>query len=168
MSVVELTAVLGNIGEFVGSLAVLATLIYLSVQVKEAKEALLADSRDQRASRALDIFLTAADSDHIVSALVAEQESSGVRRRAFVQSLMDRGISAEDAERLRFFYSAWNRHYETLWRSPLSEDERRSIASNIRFTFAAGTGPEFWNTTASKTTSKDYAKFVEQAIAADA
>ncbi len=34
MSFIEFTAVLGNLGEFVGSIAVFATLIYLAVQVR--------------------------------------------------------------------------------------------------------------------------------------
>ncbi len=40
MSLIELSELLGNLGEFVGSLAVLATLIYLAVQVKQSKELL--------------------------------------------------------------------------------------------------------------------------------
>jgi hypothetical protein len=38
MTVIELAAVLGNVGKFVGSIAVLATLVYLTVQVKHSKE----------------------------------------------------------------------------------------------------------------------------------
>jgi len=34
MSLIEMSAILGNLGEFIGSVAVLATLIYLTVQVK--------------------------------------------------------------------------------------------------------------------------------------
>ena len=40
MSFIELSELLGNLGEFVGSIAVLATLIYLAVQVKQSKELL--------------------------------------------------------------------------------------------------------------------------------
>ena len=38
MSFIELTAVLGNVGEFVDSVAVLLTLIYLAVQLKQNTE----------------------------------------------------------------------------------------------------------------------------------
>lgn len=37
---IEMSAVLGNLGEFIGSIAVLATLIYLAVQVRQSKELL--------------------------------------------------------------------------------------------------------------------------------
>jgi hypothetical protein len=40
MSLVEWSAVLGNIGEFLGSIAVLATLIYLAVQVRYSRQLL--------------------------------------------------------------------------------------------------------------------------------
>lgn len=40
MSFIELSAVLGNLGEFIGSIAVLGTLVYVSVQVNHSKELL--------------------------------------------------------------------------------------------------------------------------------
>jgi hypothetical protein len=40
MSFVEFTEVLGNLGEFLGSLAVFATLIYLALQIRQSKELL--------------------------------------------------------------------------------------------------------------------------------
>jgi len=40
MSFVELSDVLGNLGEFIGSIAVLVTLIYLAVQVNHSKRLL--------------------------------------------------------------------------------------------------------------------------------
>jgi hypothetical protein len=40
MTFVELSEILGNIGEFVGSVAVLVTLIYLAVQVRHGKQLL--------------------------------------------------------------------------------------------------------------------------------
>ena len=40
MSFVELSAVLGNVGKFLGSIAVLVTLIYLAVQVRHSRDLL--------------------------------------------------------------------------------------------------------------------------------
>ena len=37
MSFIELSAILGNLGEFLGAVAVFATLIYLAVQVKSTR-----------------------------------------------------------------------------------------------------------------------------------
>lgn len=44
MTFIELSEVLGNIGEFVGSVAVLVTLIYLAVQVRHSKQLLETNS----------------------------------------------------------------------------------------------------------------------------
>ena len=38
MDVIQITEVMGNVGEFVGSFAVLVTLIYLSLQVRHSRE----------------------------------------------------------------------------------------------------------------------------------
>ncbi len=40
MTFLEATEVLGNVGEFIGSIAVLATLIYLAVQVRHSRDLL--------------------------------------------------------------------------------------------------------------------------------
>lgn len=45
MSPIEVSAMLGNIGEFVGAIAVVVTLFYLALQVKHSKEATEANTR---------------------------------------------------------------------------------------------------------------------------
>ncbi len=45
MSITEISELLGNVGEFVGSIAVLITLIYLAVQVRQSKELLEKNER---------------------------------------------------------------------------------------------------------------------------
>ncbi len=50
MTLLETTQLLGNIGEFVGALAVVATLFYLAVQVRSGREATEANTRAMRAA----------------------------------------------------------------------------------------------------------------------
>jgi hypothetical protein len=45
MTFVEVTSVLGNLGEFIGAFAVVVTLIYLAMQVRLSKEATEANTR---------------------------------------------------------------------------------------------------------------------------
>ena len=54
----EISALLGNLGEFVGAIAVVATLIYLSIQVKLSKEATLANTRQMEENRKLNLLDT--------------------------------------------------------------------------------------------------------------
>jgi hypothetical protein len=65
MTFFELTAVLGNLGDFLGSLAVLATLVYLSTQVRESNRsaqlsAVIANRAERRAW-----FLSNRDSPYV-------------------------------------------------------------------------------------------------------
>ena len=39
LTIVELTTILGNVGEFLSSIGVIATLIYLAIQIRESKKA---------------------------------------------------------------------------------------------------------------------------------
>ena len=45
MTLMETAQLLGNFGEFVGAIAVVATLVYLAVQVGHSKEALKENTR---------------------------------------------------------------------------------------------------------------------------
>jgi hypothetical protein len=45
MTFIEITAVLGNLGEFIGAIAVVVTLFYVGLQVKHSKEATEANTR---------------------------------------------------------------------------------------------------------------------------
>jgi hypothetical protein len=38
MGLIQITEILGNVGEFVGSFAVLATLVYLALQIKQSRQ----------------------------------------------------------------------------------------------------------------------------------
>jgi hypothetical protein len=51
MSFIEITAVLGNLGEFIGAIAVVVTLFYVGLQVKHSKEATEANTRSLEEGR---------------------------------------------------------------------------------------------------------------------
>ena len=53
MSTVEISQILGNVGEFVGAIAVVVTLFYLAVQVRHSKDATEANTRSLQQSREL-------------------------------------------------------------------------------------------------------------------
>ena len=58
MSFIEASQVLGNLGEFVGSLAVVATLFYLAVQVRQSKKSTEANTRALEEGRRLALAQT--------------------------------------------------------------------------------------------------------------
>ncbi len=52
MTLLEISQVLGNLGEFVGAIAVVATLLYLAIQVRDAgRSATFAAVQANRAAR---------------------------------------------------------------------------------------------------------------------
>ena len=55
MSFLETTQLLGNLGEFVGAIAVVVTLAYLAMQVKHSKEAVTANTKSLDENRKLAI-----------------------------------------------------------------------------------------------------------------
>ena len=61
MQVLEITQMLGNVGEFVGSFAVLATLVYLSLQVREARKVARLNAAQSRADARVRWGLAAVD-----------------------------------------------------------------------------------------------------------
>jgi hypothetical protein len=56
---------LGSVGEFIGAIAVLVTLIYLAAQLKQNTQAIRAQISQARSDQAQEFFLFSAGSDHI-------------------------------------------------------------------------------------------------------
>lgn len=70
MTGMEIAELIGNLGEFIGSIAVFATLLYLAIQVREAKKAsTFAAVQANRAER-ISSFLSQRDSPYLPSILV--------------------------------------------------------------------------------------------------
>ncbi len=65
---------IGAIGELVGGVAVLATLVYLAVQVREARKALVANTYQSRTDSLGSRYLTTATDTEFLMALFRETE----------------------------------------------------------------------------------------------
>lgn len=79
MTFIELSEVLGNLGEFVGSIAVLATLIYLAVQVRHSKELL---ERNEKIALS-QVYQGRTEMRLASYRLTSESEMAGVRAKVF-------------------------------------------------------------------------------------
>ncbi len=73
MGIVEL----GALGEFVGSIAVLATLIYLTFQVREARAESRASLLQHRSDAARNLWISEASNPQLVAALVKGDRALG-------------------------------------------------------------------------------------------
>ncbi len=108
MTVIELSQVLGNFGEFFGAIAVVATLIYLATQIRQ-------NTKVARANMSKDLFLTSRSAiwDMAINPDLAKLHGQ-------VRGLMDSGDP-----RLRNFLSSFFRLFEiafTLHREGLLDD----------------------------------------------
>ena len=113
MSIIEL----GALGEFLGSIAVLATLIYLSVQLRQNTRAMdenrrlaLAQTYEVRADALQSMVVTAADSEHI-GPIIAKLSALGYPEDPDV---LDQ-LSEEERGRFRLWQLAQVTHWDNMF-----------------------------------------------------
>jgi len=93
MDLMSTAQLLGNFGEFISSIAVLGTLIYLAIQIRHSKELLeknhtiaLSQVQQARADHGREQQLLLSDSTHLASVMATElgMDVNTVRLRAFL------------------------------------------------------------------------------------
>ena len=142
MSIVEL----GALGEFVAALAVLITLVFLTVQVRHAR---LESARALLLSRTAvgaNIQLGIASSEGLAAAFTRVSEALSEHPNKFVAELIQRGVDRTDALRVdRACFAVWRQHLTTFM---LSDEEGRVQAADIwRNSYSTGTQRLFWDST---------------------
>jgi len=106
MTLMEISQVLGNVGEFVGAIAVVATLLYLAIQVRDAgRSSKFAAVQANRATR-IAWFSSLSDSSHLPA----------------IQVKILAGEALETEDELRMFY-----HYSAQWAIFYSEWVNREL-----------------------------------------
>ena len=113
MSILEL----GALGEFLGSIAVLATLVYLSVQIRqntrgldESKKLALAQTYQVRSDALQMMLVNAADSKHI-GPIIAKLTGAGYPEDI---SALEQ-LSAEERQRFRLWQIAQETHWDNMF-----------------------------------------------------
>ena len=108
---------LGALGELLGSIAVLATLVYLSVQVRqntrsmeESKKLALAQTYQMRADALQMMLVQAADSEYI-GPIITRLTSAGYPENISALN----GLSEEDRGRFRQWQIAQQTHWDNMY-----------------------------------------------------
>ncbi|TDJ35202.1 MAG: hypothetical protein E2O53_06650 [Gammaproteobacteria bacterium] len=108
---------LGALGEFLGSIAVLATLVYLSVQIRqntrsmdEGKKLALAQTYQMRSDALQMMLVHAADSEHI-GPIITKLTGAGYPED--ISALED--LSQEDRGRFRQWQIAQQTHWDNMF-----------------------------------------------------
>ena len=139
MGIVEL----GALGEFVGSIAVLATLIYLSFQVREARAESRSNLLHHRNDAARSLWLSEVSNPALVAALVKGEQALGGKRAAETALVEHAGLTTEEAKMVSNSFMANFFHRQTLYLSRLTETERRTLDRQIALIFSGGL-PRLW------------------------
>jgi hypothetical protein len=129
---------LGAIGEFIGSIAVLATLVYLTIQVRASKIQTRASLLQHRSDAARQLWLTEVQTPLLAKAMIKASSELGsertlVRRFRETTSLTDEEISA-----VLSFAAAHFIHRQTMFLSELTTTERKALDNQIRVMFRSG------------------------------
>ena len=140
MTVMEL----GALGEFLGVFALVATLIYVSVQVRHARDESEKAVLEARTTGIRELGLSVATSDGLSAALVKAQEALGDSPAAFQATLIAHGLDRQEAHRVRMYYMASFRldltQYETA-----TQEQRNTQATRLLGVYAGGVGRLFWD-----------------------
>ncbi|MCZ6895592.1 MAG: hypothetical protein O7H40_16315 [Gammaproteobacteria bacterium] len=138
MSIVEL----GALGEFFGVFALVATLIYLAIQVRGAKEQSEQVVAQARASATTVAMTALATSNELSAAFCKANDILGVSYGQLDAELISRGIDAQDALRLDVWWTARfaSDHTEFEGITNKAKNDTRLVA-----TYGTRLGRLFWD-----------------------
>ena len=72
MTFVDLSEILGNLGEFVGAFGVMTSLIYVGFQIKMTRNVVMADSHASVSRASREMYLSIAENPHLAELLAKE------------------------------------------------------------------------------------------------
>ena len=156
MALTETAQLLGNLGEFVGAFAMVATLFYLAVQVRHSREATQANTKSveqsERVSRAQVRNSITEQIVQINSLVLSQPALLAVQSR----SIRNESLDGNEDEQVRTLAFIWLKHSENvhyqyrqglydeseyraqreIWRVRLQESAFRDVWARFRQTFS--------------------------------
>ena len=162
MSIMEL----GALGEFVASLVVLVTLVYLTAQVRQTKELSQQAARESRNTNMRELQLAVALSDHLAPIHAQAREAFGVKESRLGAALIERGLTLEQAIRFETHQIAVIRNHQTQFRAYVPESERKTIDTNVRRQYDHPLGRAIWSSFREiGSLSPDFVAYVDDLLA---
>ena len=138
---------LGAMGEFLGSIAVLATLIYLAVQVRHAR----ADSRaallQHRSDAVRELWLSIAGDDRLAAAWGKQLAYALGDKLPAHASLESIGLDPVEAIRLERWIAANFFHRQTIFKADLDSSERQELDDQLINMYRDGASGTWFDST---------------------
>ena len=160
MTVMEL----GALGEFLGVFALVATLIYLSIQVRHARSESEKAVLEARTTGVRDLYLNLATSEGLSAAMVKAQEAIGDVPTAFQTELISFGLGRQEAERVSRWLVAQQRHDITTYETA-TPAQRNTQTGRLRMVYSSGLGRLFWEHSFARDAPSPFTTHVNQLIA---
>jgi len=147
------------IAALVGAIAVVGTLVYLAVQIKQSKEALEANTKALRAQAISDVTRNVHEHSHML--LQGQDVAAALSRWA-----SDGDLESHDAILMDFFFGAVivARQNEYLqWKQGLLDEDVFRAMHHVTLTVLQSRhGRHWWNHEASRMLAPDFVAFVEE------
>ena len=164
---------IGAIGQVIGSVAVLVTLVYLAIQVRHAQEQSkraidetrhMADQARLLGSR--DTFLAAAANQSLASALARMTALSGSPLRSFDEYAVGLGLSEVEARQVWAFFSALWQNFEVsiVAVERLNSGVKAELDDRLRVNFRGSTGNAKWYELTKAGLNPDAVRYVDDLL----
>ena len=134
---------LGNLGEFIGSIAILVTLIYLAVQIRQSRDQQISATRQQREESLRDQQMRLAGDGELTGVLCKARDAFGDEIRPFVRGLVERGLTRVEAERVFSYFVAVARIQASTFYATIDNAQQQQSDAVTRRVFKSGVGA-FW------------------------
>ena len=131
MTLTDTAQLMGNFGEFFGAIAVVATLVYLVVQIKQASRATMFSSEQRRLEAIQNLLLMPAHDSGLREAMRKAGGFNPQFARAAATLSAEFDLDETGAHQLTSYWSAFFGMWEEYYGNPL-RDERRWFAVQRR------------------------------------
>jgi len=158
---------IGAIGQVLGSVAVLVTLGYLTVQVRHTREEMRRSAAAERFAAAREMFITQATHPALAEVMTQFLEASGARGPPFVSYVMSLGLSHAAAHQISALGEAsWNNFQASIESAAhLSPGVRAEIDHRLVFNYSDTAPFGNWFESNKARLNPDAVRYVESVLA---
>jgi hypothetical protein len=151
MSFMDTAQLLGNLGEFIGAIVIVATLIYLTLQVRQNTNALHAQTRQSLLSAGQTELFAMIENPDILLVMLKKEP-----------------LTAQEHIRLGFWLAGSMRSREFAWlqyqKGVIDEVQWHTEALAIQNLLLAPAGRGWWESIGRKIFSAEFARFVDDLV----
>ena len=134
---------LGALGEFLGFFAIIATLIYLSRQIRLAREDSAKAVLQARATAWREMVMQTVSVEALSETLIKAQDAYDEKPNRFERGLIEHGLSRVEANKVfRWMYAQWRMNQ--VWHQTHESEDRGDLDATLVGTYKVGLGRAFW------------------------